>query len=136
MPCLTTYNLEMKGHNPPTIQQVALKLSKSARPTFHEGHYGENEQHILWEKTLEGDSPSDWYNHQEDMAKISMNRPHVLFQLTGRGEDSAGDNWREYYLGGKVQQVFGEMTYPEFEADKLTFPEVVDDSDEKEEQDE
>ena len=55
MPYLTTYTLEVKGHNFPTIQKVALKLYKSA---------------------------------------------------------------------------------PEFEADKLTFPQVVDDSDEKEQQDE
>ena len=138
MPYLTTYSLQMQGPNPPTIQEVATKLAQFARPTFHEDHYpknkqGDNPQQILWEKTLEGDNASHWYNHQEEMAVVSMNWPGVLFQLTCTGEDTASDNWREYHLEGKVQLVFGEMTYPIFEVDKLDLPEIMEDKEEQQE---
>ncbi len=44
-----------------------------------------------------------WYDHQEDLAAMSAEIPHVLFHLKGEGE-SAGDIWDAFALDGQVQK--------------------------------
>jgi hypothetical protein len=59
-----------------------------------------------------------WYNHAEDMKKVSALFPDVLFTLEGEGED-AGDLWKEYFLNGKSHRVNVEITYAPFDESKL-----------------
>jgi len=59
-----------------------------------------------------------WYRHRRDMLRVSSDYPDTLFTLSGEGEE-AGDVWKEYYLGGKYQEAKGEISYPEFDLDKL-----------------
>ena len=59
-----------------------------------------------------------WYNHREDMVKLSAAFPDILFTLWGRGEES-DDLWKQYFLGGKCQIALAVITYPEFDERKL-----------------
>lgn len=59
-----------------------------------------------------------WYSRIDDLKHISKKYPDTLFILTGEGEDYH-DNWREYYMNGKLQRVKGIVTYPEFDVDCL-----------------
>lgn len=56
-----------------------------------------------------------WYEHEEDMKKVSSNYPDVIFTLEGEGEE-AGDMWKKYFMNGKMQSCKAVITYPEFDA--------------------
>lgn len=60
-----------------------------------------------------------WYNHEDDMLRLSREFPDVLFELTGEGE-GAGDLWRKYFKNGKVQRCPAIITYEAFDESKLT----------------
>lgn len=59
-----------------------------------------------------------WYNHEDDMRRLSQEFPNHLLILSGEGEES-GDIWRHYYLNGKVQKVKAVITYEQFDHSKL-----------------
>jgi len=59
-----------------------------------------------------------WYNHREDMVKLSAAFPDVLFTLWGRGDES-DDLWKQYFLGGKCQVAEAIITYPDFDEGEL-----------------
>ena len=109
----------------PTLKAVAEHLATFAKPTAGPAYYPKREKNALWEMMLSGDGEADWTHRQEEMTRVSRNWPGVLFEITGTGEDSTSDSWREYYLDGKVHLVFGEMAYPGFEPDKLAGPEII-----------
>lgn len=60
-----------------------------------------------------------WYDHEEEMLKISKENPRFLFILKGIGEE-AGDIWVKYFKGGKVQKEKAKITFAEFDPAKLT----------------
>ena len=58
-----------------------------------------------------------WYDHEEDMIKVSKAFPDVHFCLSGRGEESE-DIWECHFKGGKSVKYYAEITIPPFnEAD-------------------
>jgi hypothetical protein len=59
-----------------------------------------------------------WYEHNEDMGKMSLSFPDVLFTLTGDGEESE-DSWVAFYKNGKVQEERAKVTYGDFDPKKL-----------------
>lgn len=59
-----------------------------------------------------------WYNHDEDMRRISKIHPDVLYILGGFGEDP-GDRWLKYYMNGKSQVEKIEMKFESFDETKL-----------------
>ena len=59
-----------------------------------------------------------WYDHKDDMLKISKEYPDILFTVDGDGEDQ-GDVWREYYKNGRMQRVEPKVIWPEFDEDKF-----------------
>lgn len=59
-----------------------------------------------------------WYEHEEDMLKISNSFPTVLFKLKGEGEES-GDLWIKYFKDGKVQRCMAKITFDEFDESKM-----------------
>lgn len=59
-----------------------------------------------------------WYEHDEEMLRVSMKFPQVLFTLRGEGEEH-GDLWVKYYLAGKTQCSNGVVTFDPFDKDKL-----------------
>lgn len=54
-----------------------------------------------------------WYDHDDDMCRLSAKFPDVLFELHGDGENSE-DFWITYYLNGQMQYCQGEITYAPF----------------------
>ena len=59
-----------------------------------------------------------WYEHQQDMVKISSKYPDILFELTGEGEESE-DLWIEYHKNGKFYYERARIIYDEFNEEKL-----------------
>lgn len=45
-----------------------------------------------------------WYEHEDDLKKVSAEFPDVLITVTGWGEET-GDYWRKYFVSGKMQRV-------------------------------
>ena len=59
-----------------------------------------------------------WYQHDDDMKKLSEKFPNVIFTLEGTGEEP-GDQWKKYYFDGKVQEAKAIITFDEFDKNKL-----------------
>lgn len=59
-----------------------------------------------------------WYEHVEDMKKLSILFPTVLFTLKGIGEET-GDMWVKYFLDGKVQIANARIEFDKFDKSKL-----------------
>lgn len=72
-----------------------------------------------FEKNGETADAIKWYEHEEDLLKLSKKHPGVIFTLSGEGEDS-GDLWRKYFLNGKMQRAPAIITYDPFDSKKLT----------------
>jgi hypothetical protein len=59
-----------------------------------------------------------WYEHTEDMCRVSKKYPNVIFSLYGNGEEN-GDMWVEYFMNGKFQVEKASITYADFDPEKL-----------------
>ena len=59
-----------------------------------------------------------WYDHEEDMKKISRMFPSVTFDLYGEGEES-GDIWHKYFKNGKMQECPARIVFDEYDERKL-----------------
>ena len=64
------------------------------------------------------DDECKWYEHTEDMRKISEKYQNVIFSLYGNGEED-GDMWVNYFMNGKVQTEQAVITYADFDPKKL-----------------
>jgi hypothetical protein len=53
-----------------------------------------------------------WYDHREDMLRLSKKYPDFVFELEGHGEDE-DDHWRLYFHHGQVSGGKAKMVYPE-----------------------
>ena len=51
-----------------------------------------------------------WYEHEEDMIKISQQFPNMTFCLEGIGEDRE-DMWRKYFHNGVVDYCPAHISY-------------------------
>ena len=52
-----------------------------------------------------------WYEHDQDMLRLSRTFPEVFFVLWGEGEEPE-DLWKSYYLDGRVQEAPGPRRVP------------------------
>lgn len=59
-----------------------------------------------------------WYDHEEDMRRLSLKFPDVVFTLNGEGEE-AGDVWVKYFRNGKMQVDKIEIKLAAFDPKKL-----------------
>ena len=59
-----------------------------------------------------------FYHHEEPMRKLSAQLPDVVFVLSGEGEE-AGDIWKKYFKGGKMQECRARIEYDEYDEAKL-----------------
>lgn len=61
-----------------------------------------------------GDGESyKWYEHDDEMKKVSEKYRDIVFILDGDGEES-GDIWRAFYLNGHVHKWCLEIKLPEW----------------------
>ena len=56
-----------------------------------------------------------WYNHKKDMLKISNEYTNILFILKGKD----GEEWIDYFIGGKSQHCKGIITFEPFNENEL-----------------
>ena len=54
-----------------------------------------------------------WYDHIDDMLKVSLANPDVEFHTSGVGEEN-GDQWQCVFLNGKYKKVVAEITFKDF----------------------
>ena len=66
-------------------------------------------------KTLSYDSWK-WYDHDEDMVKLSLRFPEYTFILEGEGEEN-GDLWRTIYHDGKLERLNVKIVYEKPQSD-------------------
>lgn len=69
-------------------------------------------------KYINAEYECKWYDHQEEMIKLSNEFPDIVFYLHGEGEDN-GDLWNKYYKNGKYQECYAEIIYPVYDESKL-----------------
>ena len=61
------------------------------------------------------DDSMKWYDHEDDMCKLSAMFPDLYFTLEGDGEEF-DDYWRKLFHDGQcIGCVDGEIYYPEFD---------------------
>ena len=102
---LTTYRLEVSSQKYEIFEFLRHALCQNSDPM----------------RCLLGDGwEAKWYEHVEDMRKISIAYPKVQMILHGLGEDS-GDEWIESYYGGQYTPLPLWLDYLEshFPADEL-----------------
>lgn len=75
-----------------------------------------SEMELITEDGAEG--YSKWIDCEEDMARLSLAFPAVLFVLYGSGEMDE-DLWVSYCLGGRGQFARAEIHYPAFDPEQL-----------------
>ena len=66
-------------------------------------------------KTLSYDSWK-WYDHDEDMVKLSLRFPNYTFILEGEGEE-IGDLWRTIYHDGQLERLNVKIIYEKPQSD-------------------
>jgi Fe-S oxidoreductase len=66
----------------------------------------------------DGQDSTKWYEHDEDMVRLSKMFPDIVFKLTGEGETPDG-LWECYYKNGKIQHCPARIIYDDFDEEKL-----------------
>lgn len=105
-----------------------LNISPHGRDVIPEDEISELEREIDLVDVFEGGNATDgyycnakWYDHDEDMMRLSGRFPDILFSLHGDGENQE-DMWDTYYLNGRMQYCGAEITYPPFDESQLSEP--------------
>lgn len=55
-----------------------------------------------------------WYDHEEDLLRLSTQFPGVLIEVEGVGEEP-GDQWRLRVRDGKKSRVTAQVVFPDFD---------------------
>lgn len=110
---LTEYTLKCHTDNYDTLDKIAdmLKDIGIIGYALYELMYNE-------EMNFYSCDAVTWYDHDDDMCKVSEAYPDILFELNGSGENS-GDIWKTYYKGGKMQHTDAIITFDPFDPSKL-----------------
>lgn len=84
------------------------ELGKALTATLHEINpdYFDDDFDL---KTL-SDDVLKWYDHDEDMIKLSLCFPDYIFILEGEGEEN-GDLWRTIYHDGQLERLNVKIVY-------------------------
>ena len=118
----TSYKFSMEGEGTPTIREVAEVIGRGNPCVGHErfGHVIDGtEETPYFENILGYGDAAKWYEHENDMARVSLKWPDVVFRLDGDGEET-GDLWTKYWSNGKVQtERAAEWVPPPFDPEKL-----------------
>lgn len=76
------------------------------------------EEYIL-PNILDSNDTMKWYEHQEDMIRVSELYPQLIFLLEGEGREDEVDVWRCYYKNGKYIHQDAMLTFEEPDLSQL-----------------
>lgn len=108
----TSYTLHAKANRPLTDDDVA-RIDESLDElevldyALTEGWLDKYNNMIEWGAC----DMVKWYQHEEDMLKISKWFPEFTFCLFGDGE-SGDDHWAHYFHNGEEELCVAEIVYP------------------------
>jgi hypothetical protein len=96
----TSYTLAVQGIS--ELQVAALCLCMKDNNVM--AYFDEDDTYVGGNKTLYFSSSDTykWYEHEEDMKKLSKLFPNAVFKLSGNGEDYT-DNWDKYFYNGIME---------------------------------
>ena len=101
----TNYTLTVEEYNPAVIQEMEHTIiDEWGMDREYECNWYVNE--------------TKWYDHDDDMLRLSLMFPEHVFDLYGEGEES-GDMWHTYYKNGKKQHCPARIEYDEYDESKL-----------------
>lgn len=106
----TYYNLDVMNSEKFTPEQL-INASKALAKIMDEESYADVDSlpvgnPFLW---LSDDSMK-WYEHDDDMIKLSKEFPEMTFRLFGEGEDHE-DMWVAYYRDGRASTCYAHIIY-------------------------
>ena len=81
-------NIEENGPDPDAVSEKLAEIT--------------GDDTSLWQEIIEGGENVKWYEHTNDMRRLSAAFPDALFTLSGDGEDT-NDQWVEYHKNGLTQ---------------------------------
>ena len=114
MAYITAYTL--KTHKP-SSKSISEILSQIQMSDYKEMLYAIDEHG-------QTSNSCTWYDHEDDLIKLSRLYPYVVFDLYGEGEES-GDIWHKYFMNGKMQHCPAKITFDEFDVEMLRSPEEM-----------
>ena len=96
----TSYTLDVKGVNPEDMSALYAALSGAALIgyVFNEAPWVDSHGVIEYYS----DDATKWYDHDDDIKRISALFPNAVFKLHGEGDD-CGDIWDTYYYNGVME---------------------------------
>lgn len=107
----TDYSLEVKELGSHTFKELDAAIEEMNSDLESIDWGGEH----IWQNSSQ---PITWYDHEEDMGKLSRQFPDIIFALSGIG-DSPEDMWKKYFLRGLIQRTRAKIIYDEFDEIKL-----------------
>ena len=120
----TYFEMETMGNNGKyKISDIIAFMQK--KNNEHDNYYPFK---YLFEDFCEDESCSDfsfdredswnWYRHENEMLKLSIEFPEIVFCLHGEGERNE-DIWYKYFKNGKMQYCPAIITFDEYDEKKL-----------------
>lgn len=107
MPYLTYYSLQIESQAPAEHKKALAVLLDSS-----------DEAVDALFATGDPNKWCRWYEHEDDMRRLSSRFPDMLFTLSGTGEEY-DDIWVKYFKAGRVQASYATIVLDPFDETKL-----------------
>ena len=101
----TAYEIDVLKPNEVDEEEICKYLESLDLPDFGKWHGG-------W------CAYGKWYEHEDDLKKLSLLFPDVVFRVYGDGEES-DDIWYKYFKNGKVQYCPCHFSFDPYDEAKL-----------------
>jgi len=109
---ITTFNLYGYNSEKEFIDQKNMPNSDLEKIFDWIKHNTSSDMQFDW---LDNDK---WYSWDEDMVKLSLAYPDVIFELFGDGEET-DDVWKAVIYRGKIEQVTQQTFFPAINLSKF-----------------
>ena len=111
----TRYRLGASKKGVPTTRKEIIEAFRKVNSNEYEGFE-------TWvEDLIDGSSEeTKWYEHEDEMRKVSKLLPGVILVLDGEGEgDGDIDVWKKYFKDGKMQADYAKLIFKGYDETKL-----------------